>query len=269
MLVTGVEFFEAGKVYDFINTKNLILKAGDKVIVDTMRGRELARVVYVDKEIKDEGYTYKPIIALASAADLKKFESNRERAKKDFPFVQSLMKQCGIENKLCNIEFVLDGSKIIVSFVAEERVDFRELVKKLSEIYKIKVEIKLIGSRDELKIKGAIGPCGRECCCSTYMRDFEKISIKMAKNQNLSLSPTKISGACGKLMCCLAFENDEYIEMAKTMPKLNSIVKTKEGEGLVVYNDLFNQRCTIRIEKGENIFETFEFGVDEIEFDKK
>ena len=268
MIVVGVQFNNAGKIYDFTNPNNLGLEHGTAVVVQTQRGVEVAFVVEPKKEVGKNEFDYKPIARIATEKDLIIYEKNKQRAKKDFKLIQDLIYKSGLNNKLADVEFVLDGSKIIVSIVSEERIDFRSLIKKLMGIYKCKIEIKLIGARDELKVRGAIGPCGRECCCASYMRDFEKISIKMAKNQNLSLSPTKINGACGKLMCCLAYENEEYIKLASTMPKLNSIVKTPEGEGLVVYNDLFKQRVTVRIQLEDNSFKNLEYGVEEIEFSK-
>lgn len=269
MVVVGVQFASANKIYDFKNPNNLTLKNGDAVVVQTQRGIEVAFVVQSEKEIEENEFEYKPILRLATEQDLINYEKNKQRAKKDYKAIQELIYASGMQNKLADVEFVLDGSKIIISIVSEERVDFRNLIKKLTEKYKCKIEIKLIGARDELKIKGAIGPCGRECCCASHMREFDKISIKMAKNQNLSLSPTKINGACGKLMCCLSYENEEYIRLASTMPKINQVVKTPSGEGLVVYNDLFNQKCTVRIQVEDNSFKNEEFEVKDIEFDKK
>ena len=269
MVVVGVEFSSAGKVYDFTNPDNLELKQGDAVVVQTQRGIEVAFVVQAQKEVEDNSYEYKPIIRLATEQDLINYEKNKQRAKNDYKLIQQLIYSSGMENKLADVEFVLDGSKIIVSIVSEERVDIRNLIKKLTEKYRCKIEIKLIGARDELKVKGAIGPCGRECCCASHLREFDKISIKMAKNQNLSLSPTKINGACGKLMCCLSYENEEYIRLASTMPKVNQVVQTPSGEGLVVYNDLFNQKCTVRIPTEDNSFKDEEFEVKDVKFDKK
>lgn len=265
----GVEFMNVGKVYDFINANNLELKVGDKVVVDTARGREIATVVSVDKEITDEKFEYKPILRLATKDDLKLNEDCKRKAEKEFDFVQNLMKSCGINNKLTSLEFLIDGSKVVVTFVAEERVDFREFLKKMTERYRIKIEIKLIGSRDEIKIKGSVGPCGRVCCCANHLRNFSKISIKMAKNQNISLAPNKISGVCGKLFCCLDYENESYLELSQTMPKVNSTVKTPKGQGVVMYNDLFKQRCSVKVYKDDESFDVFEFEVKDIEFEKK
>ena len=269
MLVVGVEFSSAGKIYDFLNPDNLELKKGDAVVVQTQRGVEVAFVVQNNKQVEENNYEYKPIIRLATEQDLINYEKNKQRAKKDYKAIQELIYFSGMQNKLADVEFVLDGSKIIVSIVSENRVDFRSLIKKLTEKYRCKIEIKLIGSRDELKIKGAIGPCGRECCCASHKREFDKISIKMAKKKNLSLSPTKINGACGKLMCCLSYENEEYTRLASTMPKINQVVQTPSGEGLVVYNDLFNQKCTVRIPTEDNSFKNEEFEVKDVKFDKE
>lgn len=268
MKVIGVEFEGVGKILYYSNPKNFILKKGDKIVAETSRGKELGVVVIEEADKTNFEEDVKPLLAIASNLDIAKYEENKKKAKQEYQEIQNMIYSCGIDNKLCKVEYVLDASKMIVSFVAEERVDFRELVKKLTQKYRVKVEIKLIGARDEFKVKGALGPCGRECCCASHLRNFEKITIKMAKNQNLSLSPGKISGACGKLMCCLEYENETYTELSQTMPKINSIVKTPNGDGLVVYNDLFNQKCTVKIEVGENKFETCEFEVKDIEFTK-
>ena len=268
MEVVSVQFENVGKLYDFTNPNNIQVKKNDRVVVQTQRGLEVAYVVEEKKIVEENDFEYKPILRIATEDDMQAYAKNKARAKKDYNSIQEMIYSCDIDRKLADVEWVLDGSKIIVSIVSEERVDFRDLVKKLTEKYKCKVEIKLIGARDELKIKGAIGPCGRECCCAQHMRNFEKISIKMAKNQNLSLSPNKINGACGKLMCCLSYENDEYIELAKTMPKINSVVQTPNGEGVVVYNDLFNQRCTVKITIDDKHVENYEFDVKDITFNK-
>ena len=220
MKVVGIEFEKVGKIFYYSNPKNFKLCKGDKVIAETLRGKELGSVVLEEFDKTNFEEDVKPLIAIASDLDIAKFEENKKRARKEESEIQQMIYSCGLDNKLCKVEFLIDNSKMIVSFVAEERVDFRELVKKLTHKYKTKIEIRLIGPRDEIKSKGAIGPCGRECCCASHLRNFEKITIKMAKNQNLSLSPTKISGACGKLMCCLEYENDAYAELSKRCQKL-------------------------------------------------
>ena len=170
--------------------------------------------------------------------------------------------------KLVDVEFTLDGQKTIISFVCEDRVDFRELVKELATALKQRVELRQIGIRDQARIVGGIGVCGKECCCRQFLNDFDKVSIKMAKVQGLSLNPAKISGVCGRLMCCLAYENDTYAEAEKVMPKINSRVETKDGEGTVIFNNLLNQTVTVKFEK-DNEVKTMEYKLDEIKKEKK
>ena len=169
--------------------------------------------------------------------------------------------------KLVDAEFILDGTKVIISFVCEDRVDFRELVKQLAHTLKMKIELKQIGTRDHAKLVGGIGPCGQECCCIRFLNDFDKVSVKMAKVQNLSLNPVKISGICDRLMCCLSYENDHYIEMSAKMPKVNSTVKTTAGDGVVIYNNLFKETCIVKIKNGDDI-KIMEFMLSELQFNK-
>ena len=174
----------------------------------------------------------------------------------------------GLDMKLVDCEFTFDGSKVIFYFTADGRVDFRELVKDLSSVFRIRIELRQIGVRDETKMLGGLGPCGRECCCSSCMPDFKKVSIKMAKNQGLSLNPSKISGLCGRLMCCLAYENDYYAEAYKKMPKVGSEVGTPDGEGTVVNVNMLKMEVKVRIEKGDGAAYK-DFKLDELKFKRR
>ena len=267
MDVVSVQTVENGEIIKYLNKGNIKLKVKDSVVVKTSRGIELGIV----KKIQDEaGFEQNAsIMRKATKADLKHYEQNKQKAKDEFKNVQELIYQSGLKNKLCNLEFLLDNKKMVITFVSDVLVEFRPLIKLLSPKYKMKIEIKIIGARDEIKIKGAIGMCGQECCCSRFIKNFEKVSLKMAKNQNISLSPSKINGPCGKLLCCFAYENSFYEEAKKDMPKVNSKVKTPSGEGVVVYNDLCNKRCIVKEEISEGKFVKKEYEVSEIEFTKE
>lgn len=262
----GVEFLKVGKINFFYNKNNIDIKNGSLVVVRSMHGEELARVVKLCDEVQNFDDYEQIVLRVANEKDMRAFDKNASDCALEFKNVQNEIYKCGIDSKLSFLFYTLDRRKLVVQMVAEERVDFRALLKVLGERYKCKIDIKLIGSRDEIKRCGSCGPCGRECCCTLHLRDFDKISIKMAKNQGLSLIQNKISGTCGKLKCCLGYENELYEELLKSMPKINSIVKTPEGEGSVVFNDLFNQKCVVKILKDDNKYKTFEFEVKDIEF---
>ena len=166
--------------------------------------------------------------------------------------------------KVVSCEYTFDGSKIIIEFSAEDRVDFRDLLKELASALKVRIELHQVGQRDEVKIKGGIGPCGEICCCVRFLKDFEHVTVKMAKNQGLSLSPTKISGLCGRLMCCLAYENKTYEEILKKLPKVNSEVDSPKGKGTVVYNDILRERVSVKIKNGEDSFVVYDFSLAEL-----
>ena len=245
------------------------MKKGDYVLVESEKGNDIARVVEEEKTIDastlDEGL--KNVIKIATAEEVKKAEENDKTASAYLDSIRKIVKEMGLEMKVISVEGNYDLSRITVNFTAEDRVDFRNLAKKLAEKYKTRIELRQIGPRDAVRAMGALGMCGKECCCCQGFGDCEHVSIKMAKNQNLSLNPTAISGICGKLLCCLAYENDNYVEILKQMPKMNSYVETPEGRGKVVYNDLLNKRVSVRLEK-ENISEVKDFEVDKLKFEK-
>jgi len=255
--VVGVKFKSSNNVYSFSPNKNE-LKKGDAVIVGTDKGNDIAIVV---TQIKN-------VIRKATKEEIQKAEKNNEIAKGYLPEVIDLVKKMGLEMKVLSIESNYDMSRLTVNFTAEDRVDFRNLAKKLAEKYNKRVELRQVGPRDAVKLLGGIGLCGKECCCSQGLGYCDHVSIKMAKNQNLSLNPNSISGVCGKLLCCLAYENENYVHMLEQMPKINSIVETPEGKGKVVYNDLFKKIVSVRFEK-DSISEIKDFEVEKIKFEKK
>lgn len=267
--IVGVRLGSLPKVY-FFNPGNIELSQGDIVVVSTAMGQSLGIVTFEARDIDESKLQdeVKPIIRKATEKDLFIQKQNDEKAKKCLTFVKAQAKNLGLQMKIVGANFTFDGSKVIIDFTAEERVDFRELLKILASEFKTRIELRQIGQRDEVKIKGGIGPCGEICCCTRFLNEFEHVTVKMAKNQGLSLSPTKISGLCGRLMCCLGYENATYEEVLARMPKLNSMVKSPSGNGVVVYNDLLKERVTVKIAQGEDSFTLADHALSEIKFDK-
>lgn len=256
----GVKFAQSGKVFN--TNSDLELEINDIVVVDTIRGLELAIVSKVSSdEVTDE---IKAVVRRATDADIKKMDELKKQAPHIQKLTNELIAKYKLEMKLVDVNFTLDGTKVIINYVCEDRVDFRELVKDLASSLRARIELRQIGIRDQAKIIGGIGFCGKECCCKKYLNDFDKVSIKMAKTQGLSLNPTKISGICGRLMCCLAYENELYADISVKMPKLNSKVKTKDGLGTVVYNNILKQIVTVRVDNDGDI-KVGEYTLDEIE----
>ena len=257
-----VSYEPNGKIYSFLANK-MTLKKGDVVVVDTVRGLELAYVVKDVEYIENYPHELKKVIRMATDDDIKQNKINIEKQKEIKKTAENLSQSLGLDMKITNAELSLDQSKIVINFTSDNRVDFRELVKKLAAIYRCRIELHQIGQRVETQLLGGLGPCGREVCCSRFLKDFDHATIKMAKNQGLSLNPSKISGLCGRLMCCLAYENEIYAEISKKMPKINSQVKTKDGVGKVVYNNLLKQTVDVKFEKGDS-FEIVNYALDEI-----
>ena len=228
--VIGVRFRTAGKIYFFAPGKFDITQ-GDNVIVETARGVEYGRVVSGPKEVKDEEVVQplKSVIRVATEQDRKVEEKNREKEKDAFKICLEKIRKHGLDMKLIDAEYTFDNNKVLFYFTADGRIDFRELVKDLASVFKTRIELRQIGVRDETKIRGGIGICGRPLCCHSYLSDFVPVSIKMAKEQNLSLNPTKISGVCGRLMCCLTNEEETYEELNSQLPTLGDTVTTPEG----------------------------------------
>ena len=230
--IIGVQFQKNGKLYYF-DPNGLETSVGDYVIVDTARGQDLGEIVMGCREINEESRTapLKKLIRIATEQDIQHSRDNRSKEKEAFSICQKKIAEHKLEMKLVSVEYAFDNSKILFFFTANGRVDFRSLVKDLASIFKMRIELRQIGVRDEAKILGGLGPCGRSICCGTFLDQFQPVSIKMAKEQNLSLNPTKISGVCGRLMCCLKYEQDHYEQARKKMPKVGKEVSTPDGTG--------------------------------------
>ena len=245
----------------------MLFRSGQGVIVETARGLEYAVVVNPEREVSDKEIVspLKPVVRIATEKDVAAMERGKERRAEALSVCKEKIKKRGLEMKLIDCEFAFDGSKVIFYFTSEGRVDFRDLVKDLASVFHIRIELRQVGIRDETKLLGGIAPCGRECCCAGCMPDFKKVSIKMAKNQGLSLNPGKISGLCGRLMCCLAYENDHYADAYKKMPKLGSTVGTPEGKGTVISQNMLKMEVRVKIEKGDGLCYR-DFPLTEIKF---
>ena len=247
--VTGVRFKNVGKVYYF-SPNSLELKPKDKVIVETARGLECGEVTFSDREVADDEISgeLKPIIRFATEKDLRTVEENKEKEKAAFDICLKKIEAHNLKMKLVDVEYTLDRNKILFYFTADGRVDFRELVKDLASVFRTRIELRQIGVRDESKMVGGLGICGRPFCCNTFLGDFQPVSVKMAKEQSLSLSPVKISGTCGKLMCCLKYEQDAYEHLLKVTPKNGAVVDTPEGRGTVVDFNLLTGILKVRLD---------------------
>ncbi len=251
--VIGIRFRTAGKIYYF-DPRDAELKRGDHVIVETARGVEYGTVVMPPTDMEDDEITQplKPVMRKASSDDDEKEKKNREKEKQAFKICKEKIVKHGLEMKLIDAEYTFDNNKVLFYFTADGRVDFRELVKDLASVFKTRIELRQIGVRDETKILGGIGFCGRPLCCHTYLSDFAPVSIKMAKEQNLSLNPSKISGICGRLMCCLKNEEDIYEELNRKMPNPGDTVTTDDGfKGEVASVNVLRQLVKVVIEEGD------------------
>ena len=268
--IIGVTFKEGGKVYYFAPGKAKY-KQGKGVIVETSRGVEYATVVIPRTEISDDKIVQplKPVIRVANERDEETRRKNLEKKDESMAIVREKIEKHGLNMKLIDCEFAFDGAKAIFYYSAPQRVDFRELVKELSSTFHMRIELRQVGIRDEIKILGGLAPCGRECCCSSCMPDIKKVSIKMAKNQGLSLNPGKISGLCGRLMCCLSYENEYYADAYKRVPKIGSEVTSPDGKGTVVNVNMLKMLVRVRIEdKAKDSIIYKDYSVDELKFKK-
>ncbi|MBM7588168.1 cell fate regulator YaaT (PSP1 superfamily) [Bacillus pakistanensis] len=260
--VVGVRFKKAGKIYYF-DPGELEVTKNDFVIVETVRGIEYGKIV-VDRKQVDENDVVLPLKKVIRNADQKDrliVDENKEAATEAYEVCCEKINEHQLDMKLVDVEYTFDRNKVIFYFTADGRVDFRELVKDLASIFRTRIELRQIGVRDEAKMLGGIGPCGRMLCCSTFLGDFEPVSIKMAKDQNLSLNPTKISGLCGRLMCCLKYENDEYESAKEELPDLGEVIKTPNGEGKVVGLNILERVLQVEFKQEERVLE---FTLDEI-----
>ena len=248
--VVGIRFKENGKIYYFDPDSKTFSK-GEKVIVETVRGIECGEIASANHTVAEDEIRHplKKIIRGANAEDIKIVETNRKKEAEAFAFCEKKVQQLGLDMKLVEVECTFDGSKMLFYFTSDDRVDFRELVKILASQYRTRIEMRQIGVRDVSKMIGGLGICGRPFCCSQFLDDFHPVSIKMAKEQGLSLNPSKISGTCGRLLCCLKYEQDSYEYLAKITPRVGSIVDTREGRGTVTESNLLTGMIKVSLER--------------------
>lgn len=266
--VIGVRFRRAGKVY-FFSPGKLEIRHGDNVIVETARGVELGNVVTGPREVEEERISQplKSVIRLANKDDYRREEKNREKEKEAFSICQEKIRKHGLDMKLIDAEYTFDNNKVLFYFTADGRIDFRELVKDLASVFRTRIELRQIGVRDETKIRGGIGICGRELCCHTYLTEFAPVSIKMAKEQNLSLNPSKISGVCGRLMCCLTNEEQNYEELNSRLPAVGDTVTTPEKlKGDVQSVNVLRQLVKVVVTLDNDEKEVREYKASELRF---
>jgi cell fate regulator YaaT (PSP1 superfamily) len=250
--IIGVRFKDAGKVYHF-SPSGRTIKKGESVIVETSRGVEMGTVVLGNKDAEgDDTREIKNIIRVATPEDHEKYKANRIREKEIMEVFTKKVEEHKLSMKPIDIDCTFDGSKILFFFTAESRVDFRELVKDLAGIYRTRIELRQIGVRDEAKMLGGLGICGRQFCCTSFLGEFQPVSIKMAKEQSLSLNPAKISGTCGRLMCCLKYEQDCYEDLIKNTPKVGALVETAEGKGTIIDTNILTGILKIKLDKNED-----------------
>ena len=270
MKIIGVRFRTAGKIYYF-SPRELAIKRGDHVIVETARGIEFGTVVMPPTEMEETRVTQsvKPVLRMATEKDIEQEASNRRKEKDAFQICLEKIKKHKLEMKLIDAEYTFDNNKVLFYFTADGRIDFRELVKDLAAVFRTRIELRQIGVRDETKIVGGIGICGRPLCCHTYLSDFAPVSIRMAKEQNLSLNPTKISGVCGRLMCCLNNEEEIYEELNRKLPNVGDFVTTEDGlKGEVQSVNILRQLVKVLVEVSDEK-ELKEYKVEQLRFHKK
>jgi cell fate regulator YaaT (PSP1 superfamily) len=260
--VVGVRFKKAGKIYYF-DPGDLSIQKDDFVIVETVRGVEYGRAVVPRKQVEEHDVVLplKKVVRVADHKDRMIVEENKQAAQEAYDVCNEKVNGHQLDMKLVDVEYTFDRNKVIFYFTADGRVDFRELVKDLASIFRTRIELRQIGVRDEAKMLGGIGPCGRMLCCSTFLGDFDPVSIKMAKDQNLSLNPTKISGLCGRLMCCLKYENDQYEAAKEQLPDLGEIIETPQGRGKVVGLNILERVLQVELKEQDRVLE---YTLDEI-----
>lgn len=263
--VVGVRFKKAGKIYYF-DPDELNINKDDHVVVETARGIEFGHVTVGLKEVTEEEIVapLKKVLRVAEEEDFIIHQTNKEKAIEAFSICEKKIGDHGLEMKLVDVEYTFDNNKVIFYFTADGRVDFRELVKDLAAIFKTRIELRQIGVRDEAKMIGGLGPCGKPVCCTTFLGEFEPVSIRMAKDQSLSLNPTKISGLCGRLMCCLKYEHQVYEKILETMPTIGTIAITPEGRGTIVATYTLLQMVKIKVRLEDDTEEVFNYKIDEI-----
>ncbi len=253
--IVGVRFKKPGKIY-FFDPGELNLEQGTKVIVETAMGNEYGEVAIKKRQIQDERLTtqLKQVIRIATDEDKKMLDKYKAKEQEAYKICEEKIKSHNLQMELKDVEYAYDGSKLLFYFKAEGRIDFRELVKELASVFKTRIELRQIGVRDEVRRIGGNGICGRELCCCSYLGNFETVSIKMAKEQNISLNPSKISGNCGRLMCCLKYEQEVYEEKLERLPNIGAIVKTPDGEGIVENVEILKEQIRVKLKDGEDYF---------------
>ena len=263
--IIGVKFKQKGKTY-FFDPKNISFAVGDGAVVETARGLEYTFVTVANTEVPDTDIKgeLKPVVRKATDKDTATYNDCLARRLPAIRQAQELANARKLDMKIVDAEFAFEGGKVVFFFTSDNRIDFRELVKDMAAAFRLRIDLRQIGIRDECKLKGGLGPCGRVCCCNDFLADFARVSIKMAKHQGLSLNPTKISGLCGRLMCCLKYEDDYYADTAKFMPKLNSTITTPAGNGTVVSLDMLRQTVVCRVATGEETSELHEYNLSEL-----
>lgn len=267
--IVGVRFKKPGKIY-FFDPGNLQLTNKDFVIVETSQGEEYGEVVISNRNMPEENIVkpLKRVIRIATNKDKNHYEENKKKEKEAFEICEKKIKEHKLDMTLTEVEFKFDNSKVLFYFMADGRIDFRDLVKDLANIFKTRIELRQIGVRDEVKRIGGNGICGRELCCCSFLGNFETVSIKMAKEQNMSLNPSKISGNCGRLMCCLKYEQDVYEEKIKRLPKIGAIVKTEDGEGVVEGVETLKERLRIKLKDENGEFYYKKYNADDVKIIK-
>lgn len=250
--IIGIRFKKLGKIY-FFNPRGFRVRKGDKVVVETSQGEELAEVLIPNRYVEDEKIVapLKTVVRIATYRDIKRHEECKRIEEEAFKVCKEKIKEQGLDMVLTEVECKFDNSRLLFYFTADGRIDFRELVRELAAIYKTRIELRQLGVRDEVKRIGGNGVCGRELCCCSFLSDFETVSIKMAKEQNISLNPSKISGNCGRLMCCLKYENDVYEEKLQRLPNIGAIVKTVDGEGEVDNIEILKEKLRVKFKNEE------------------
>ena len=263
--IIGVKFKQKGKTY-FFAPNNQQFAVGDGAIVETTRGNEYTFVTIPNTDVPDSDVKgeLKPVVRKATERDLQNYNDNQANRLPAVRQAQKCANRRNLDMKVVDAEFAFDGSKAVFYFTSDNRIDFRDMVKELASLFHTRIEMRQIGIRDECKMKGGLGPCGRVCCCNDFLPDFARVSIKMAKHQGLSLNPTKISGLCGRLMCCLKYEDDYYADVQKFMPKLNSTINTPNGQGTVISIDMLRQTVVCRVSVAEDNTELREYTVAEL-----
>ena len=250
-MIVGIKLNDNGKTY-FFNSNGFSLNNGDNVIVETEKGYQFGYVVDINVDVsKNNSLEYKNVIRIANKSDNKKNEKNINDALKAVIKCNELIERYGLEMKIIDASYTFDREQLIFRFISDNRVDFRQLAKDLGSIFKTRIELRQVGIRDKAKEIGGFGPCGRKLCCNNFLIEFDSVSINMAKNQNLSLNPTKINGVCGRLLCCLKYENDNYTEYKKGLPDVGHKVKTEKGEGKVISVDVFKKNYKVLLPENE------------------